>query len=80
MNNLLSMPLFYIIQFLNVGGMFAVDFMLYSLEATKANFQNYLKFNTLKEQRLSKTSLREYMLEMVSGEEKGLEIDHSIDV
>ena len=74
------MPLFYIIQFLNVGGMFAVDFMLYSLEATKANFQNYLKFNTLKEQRLSKTSLREYMLEMVSGEEKGLEIDHSVDI
>lgn len=66
MSNLLSMPLFYIIQFLCIGGMFAVDFLLYSLEVSKTNFQNYLKFNTLKDRRLSKNSLNNYMLEMIS--------------
>lgn len=35
MPELLSMPSFYIIQILCVGGMFAFDFLLYSLKTTK---------------------------------------------
>ncbi len=53
MIDLLSMPIFYVIQLLAVGSMFCVDFFLFSIEATKNNFQNYLKIKTLKDQRLS---------------------------
>jgi hypothetical protein len=53
MIDLLSMPIFYVIQLLTVGGMFCVDFFLFSIDATKNNFQNYLKIRTLKDQRLS---------------------------
>ena len=47
------MPSFYVIQLLCVGGMFAFDFLLFSLKATKKSFQNYLKNQTLRKKRLS---------------------------
>lgn len=68
MANLLSMPIFYVIQFMCIGGMFSIDFFLFSLEATKNSFENYLKFKTLKKQKLSEHNLREMMLEMISTE------------
>lgn len=48
MTNLLSMPTFYLCQILCIMGMFSFDFLLFSLEATKSNFQNYLKFRTIR--------------------------------
>lgn len=36
--DLLSMPSFYIVQILCVGGMFAFDFLLYSIKTTKHSF------------------------------------------
>ena len=57
MVDLLGMPSFYCVQFICVGTMFSLDFLLYSLEATRSNFQNYLKNRTLKAQRLSETNL-----------------------
>lgn len=62
MIDLLSMPSFYVIQILCVGGMFSFDFFLFSIESTKKNFSNYLKIKTLKERRLSTTNLNKYML------------------
>ena len=35
MINLLSMPIFYIVQFLCIGGLFCFDFLLFSLKSTK---------------------------------------------
>ena len=46
--DLLQMPEFYLSQILCVMGMFSFDFFLFSLEATKSNFQNYLKFRTIR--------------------------------
>jgi len=37
MPDLLSMPTFYVIQFLCIGGMFAFDFLLFSVETSKNN-------------------------------------------
>jgi phosphoserine aminotransferase len=74
MSDLLSVPAFYLIQFLCVGGMFSIDFFLFSLEATKNNFQNYLKFQTLKERRLSQSCLQEYMLEMMASNEQNMKL------
>lgn len=48
MIDLLSMPIFYIVQFLCIGSMFCIDFFLFSLEAFKNNFENYLKNKTLR--------------------------------
>ncbi len=48
LSNLLTMPSFYLCQMLCIMGMFSFDFFLFSLEATKSNFQNYLKFRTIK--------------------------------
>jgi hypothetical protein len=48
MIDLLSTPLFYIVQFICIGIMFCFDFLLFSLEATKNTFENYLKLKTLK--------------------------------
>jgi len=45
-------------------GMFSFDFFLFSLEATKNNFQNYLKFRTIRERNLSATHLNKFVLEM----------------
>jgi hypothetical protein len=69
MIDLLNMPSFYIIQLLCVGGMFSFDFLLFSIEATKTNFSNYLRFKTLKERRLSTTNLNRYMIEMTAVDE-----------
>ena len=66
MINLLRTPTFYVIQFMCIGGMFSIDFFLFSLQATKNSFENYLKFKTLKKQRLSEHNLKEMMLEMVA--------------
>ncbi len=74
MSDLLTVPGFYLIQFLCVGGMFSIDFFLFSLEATKNNFQNYLKFQTLKERRLSQGCLQEYMLEMMASNEQNIKL------
>lgn len=64
MIDLLSTPMFYIVQFICIGTMFCFDFFLFSLEATKNTFENYLKNKTLKSQRLSESNLNKYMLEM----------------
>lgn len=48
LTNLLTMPSFYLCQMLCIMGMFSFDFFLFSLEATKGNFQNYLKFRTIR--------------------------------
>jgi hypothetical protein len=69
MIDLLFMPTFYVVQFLCIGGMLSFDFLLFSIDATKNNFVNYLKYKTLKEQRLSETNLNQYMIEMVSKDE-----------
>lgn len=69
MVDLLSMPAFYCVQFMCVGSMFSLDFLLFSLEASKSNFENYLKSRTLKSQRLSESNLNKYMLEMTAMDE-----------
>ena len=61
---LLSIPGFYILQILCIGGMFSIDFLFFSIEYTKNNFSNYIKFRTLKNQKLSETNLKEYILEL----------------
>ena len=66
---LLSIPGFYILQVLCIGGMFSIDFLFFSIEYTKNNFSNYLKFRTLKNQKLSETNLKEYMLELAPRDE-----------
>lgn len=53
MSDLLQVPSFYIVQGLCVGSMFAFDFFLYSIKTTKESFENYLKYKTLRQQRLS---------------------------
>jgi hypothetical protein len=53
MIDLLSMPAFYCVQFMCIGSMLCFDFFLFSIEATKNTFENYLKSKTLKSQRLS---------------------------
>lgn len=63
-SNLLQMPSFYLAQILCIMGMFSFDFFLFSLEATKGNFQNYLKFRTIRERNLSVNHLNKYVLEM----------------
>jgi hypothetical protein len=63
-SNLLQMPSFYLAQILCIMGMFSFDFFLFSLEATKSNFQNYLKFRTIRERNLSVSHLNKYVLEM----------------
>ena len=63
-SDLLSMPSFYVIQFLCVGGMFAFDFLLSSLKTTKETFENYLKYRTLNKRRLTEANLKKYMIEM----------------
>ena len=62
--DLLQMPSFYLAQILCIMGMFSFDFFLFSLEATKSNFQNYLKFRTIRERDLSVSHLNKYVLEM----------------
>lgn len=74
MPELLSMPSFYIVQILCVGGMFAFDWLLYSLKTTKESFENYLKYKTLKQQRLSETNLKKYMLEMYETRDRHLSL------
>jgi len=44
--------------------MFSFDFLLFSIESTKNNFQNYLKFKTIRNRNLSVTNLNTYMMEM----------------
>lgn len=70
MTDLLTMPTFYLIQFLSVGGMFCFDFFLFSLEATKNNFENYLKYRSRERSRLSEGSLKQYMMEMSSNDKE----------
>ena len=64
------MPTFYAVQFLCIGSMFAFDFLLFSLKTTKESFENYLKFKTLKKQRMSESNLNQYMLEMIETAER----------
>lgn len=70
LSNLLTMPSFYLCQMLCIMGMFSFDFFLFSLEATKGNFQNYLKFRTIRERNLSASHLNKYVLEMETAEFK----------
>jgi magnesium-transporting ATPase (P-type) len=72
--NLLTMPSFYAIQILCVGGMFAFDFLLFSLKTTKESFENYLKYRTLRNRRLSEGNLKKYMVEMYESREKALSL------
>ena len=62
--NLLTMPSFYAVQILCVGGLFAMDFLLYSIKTTKESFENYLKYRTIRKKRLSQANLERYMIEM----------------
>jgi hypothetical protein len=64
MTNLLKMPSFFLCQMLCIMGMFSFDFFLFSLEATKGNLQNYLKFRTIRERNLSVSHLDKYVMEM----------------
>ena len=64
LSNLLTMPSFYLAQVLCIMGMFSLDFFLFSLEATKNNFQNYLKFGSIRERHLSVSHLNKFILEM----------------
>ena len=68
------MPSFYAIQILCIGGMFAFDFLLFSLKVTKATFENYLKDRTLRHRRLSEANLKKYMIEMYETRERGLSL------
>ena len=72
--NLLSTPGFYIVQILCVGGMFAFDFFLFSLKSTKETFNNYLKTQTLRKQRLSESNLKKYMIEMYETRDRALSL------
>ena len=48
-----STPSFYIANILAILGMFSMDLFLFSLEATKANFQNYFKRRALEGRRMT---------------------------
>lgn len=58
------MPTFYIANILAILGMFSVDLLLFSVEATKSNFQNYFKFKALTGKRMTEANLANLMIEL----------------
>ena len=63
-NNLLTVPTFYVANILAILGMFSMDLLLFSLEATKSNFQNYFKIKALTGKRMTEANLAELMIEL----------------
>lgn len=59
---IVTMPSFYLVNILAILGMFSFDFLLYSIETTKINFQNYFKKRALTGRRMTETNLHELML------------------
>lgn len=60
--DLARMPSFYIANVLAILGMFAMDLFLFSLEATRTNFQNYFKRRTMQGRRMTEANLHELMV------------------
>lgn len=58
------MPSFYLANILAVLSMFAGDLLLFSLEATKNNFQNYFKKRALTERKMTEANLQELIDKM----------------
>jgi magnesium-transporting ATPase (P-type) len=52
-SQLIQMPSFYSANILAILGMFTVDLLLFSIEVTKNNFQNYYKKRTLSNRRMT---------------------------
>lgn len=63
-SQLIVTPTFYLSNILAILGMFTVDFLLYSIETTKDNFQNYFKKRALTGRRMTETNLQELMLRL----------------
>lgn len=53
------MPSFYLANILAILGMFTVDLLLFSVEATKNNFHNYFKKRALTGRRMTEANLQE---------------------
>ena len=60
------MPSFYIANILTILGMFSVDLLLFSMEATKTNFQNYFKRRAMEGRRMTESNLHELMIRFES--------------
>jgi hypothetical protein len=52
------MPSFYVANIFAILGMFTVDMLLFSIESTKNNFQNYYKKRTLSNRRMTEENLQ----------------------
>lgn len=61
-SDILTMPTFYIANILAILGMFSMDLLLFSVEATKSNFQNYFKFKALTGRRMTEANLANLMV------------------
>lgn len=58
------MPSFYLANVLAILGMFSVDLFLFSIEATKNNFQNYFKKRAMTGRRMTEANLQELICKM----------------
>lgn len=56
---MLQMPAFYLVSILVILGMFSMDLFLFSLEATRNNFQNYFKKRAMTGRRMTEANLHE---------------------
>lgn len=63
-SEIIQMPSFYLANILAVLGMFAGDLLLFSLEATKNNFQNYFKKRALTGRKMTEANLQELIDKM----------------
>ena len=57
-SQIIQMPSFYLSNVLAILGMFSVDLFLFSLEATRNNFQNYFKRRAMTGRRMTEANLQ----------------------
>lgn len=56
-SQIVTMPSFYLCNLVAILGMFAVDLLLFSIEATRNNFQNYFKKRAMTGRRMTEAHL-----------------------
>lgn len=61
-SDMITTPEFYMANILAILGMCSMDLFLFSLEATRTNFQNYFKKRAMQGRRMTEANLQELMV------------------